>query len=88
MLAPGYASLTYHELWCQVQRTMAALTRLGIVPEDRVAVVLPNGPEMACAFLAIAAGATCAPLNPSYHAQEYAFYLEEPGGEGGDSARR
>ena len=39
--------------------------------------VLPNGPEMAIAFLAIAASATAAPLNPAYQAAEFDFYLED-----------
>ena len=44
---------------------------------DRVALVLPNGPEMAVAFLAVSACATCAPLNPAYRQQEFEFYLED-----------
>ena len=44
---------------------------------DRVALVLPNGPEMAVAFLAVAAGATCAPLNPAYSANEFDLYLAD-----------
>ena len=35
----------------------------------------PNGPEMAVALLAVAAGATCAPLNPAYSTSEFDFYL-------------
>jgi acyl-CoA synthetase (AMP-forming)/AMP-acid ligase II len=58
-----------------VARTVAALNRMGIGRGDRVAIVLPNGPEMAAAFVAIAAGATTAPLNPAYKAEEFDFYL-------------
>ena len=39
-----------------------ALRELNIDRSDRVAVVLPNGPDMAAAFLGIAAFATCAHL--------------------------
>jgi acyl-CoA synthetase (AMP-forming)/AMP-acid ligase II len=42
-----------------------------------VAIVLPNGPEMATGFLAVAAGATACPLNPAYRAEEFAFYLTD-----------
>jgi acyl-CoA synthetase (AMP-forming)/AMP-acid ligase II len=42
---------------------------------DRVAVVVPNGPEMAAAFLAVASAAVCAPLNPGYGEEEFRFYL-------------
>ncbi len=53
------------------------LNQLGIGRGDRVAVVLPNGPEMAVAFLGVAASATCAPLNPAYRADEFDFYLSD-----------
>src|SRR5205823_13272939 len=46
---------------------------------DRVAVVLPDGPEMAAAFLAVASGAACAPLNPLYRVREFEFYLSDVG---------
>ena len=39
--------------------------------------VLPNGPEMAAAFLAVACGATTAPLNPAYRGDEFDFYLSD-----------
>src|SRR4029450_12773891 len=44
---------------------------------DRVAIVLPNSSEMAVAFVAVAVGATCAPLNPSYRVNEFDFYLSD-----------
>ncbi|MEN0076603.1 MAG: AMP-binding protein, partial [Paracraurococcus sp.] len=37
----------------------------------------PNGPEMAAAFVAIACGATTAPLNPAYKDEEFEFYLTD-----------
>src|SRR5690606_13641627 len=57
--------------------TVERLNALGIGRNDRVAIVLPNGPEMATAFVAIAAGATTAPLNPAYREEEFAFYLTD-----------
>ena len=71
------APLTYAALDAQIRQIAAALNALGIGRNDRVAIVLPNGPEMAVAFLATAAGATCAPLNPDYRAEEFDFYLED-----------
>ena len=53
------------------------LHAMGLGRNDRVALVLPNGPEMAVAFLAVAASATCAPLNPAYSADEFDFYLAD-----------
>ena len=75
--APEREPLSYGALRDQVGRTGDALGRAGIGPGDRVAIVLPNGPEMATAFLATAAHATAAPLNPAYRVDEFAFYLED-----------
>ena len=75
--APDRAPLTYGGLRDQVGRTGDALAQAGIGRGDRVAIVLPNGPEMATAFLATAAHATAAPLNPAYRVDEFAFYLED-----------
>jgi acyl-CoA synthetase (AMP-forming)/AMP-acid ligase II len=75
ILAPGQAPLDYGSLYALVEQTVDHLNALGIGRNDRVALVLPNGPEMAAAFLAIAAGATSAPLNPNYTASEHEFYL-------------
>ncbi|WP_114376003.1 acyl--CoA ligase [Elioraea thermophila] len=75
--APGRAPLTSAALVDLAERTRARLNALGIGRGDRVAIVLPNGPEMAAAFLAVATVATTAPLNPAYREDEFAFYLED-----------
>jgi acyl-CoA synthetase (AMP-forming)/AMP-acid ligase II len=75
--APAGAPLTYGALRSQLSRTIDALAARGIGAGDRVAIVLENGPEMAAAFLAIAAGVTAAPLNPGYRAEEFEFYLTD-----------
>ncbi|HUP52745.1 MAG TPA: AMP-binding protein, partial [Longimicrobiales bacterium] len=77
--APGRPFLDYTGLTGHVDRTVAALNALGLGRDDRVAIVLPNGPEMASAFVSIAAGTTTAPLNPGYRRKEYDFYLEDLG---------
>ena len=77
--APERKMLDYAGLRTLAQKTVAGLNGLGIGRGDRVAIVLPNGPEMATAFLAIACGATTAPLNPDYKAEEYEFYLSDLG---------
>jgi oxalate---CoA ligase len=71
--------LTYAGLRRQVGATIAALNRFGIGRNDPVAIVLPNGPEMATAFIGVAAGATAAPLNPAYRSDELDFYLTDLG---------
>ena len=75
--APGRAALSYGGLRALCERTVTDLNAFGIGRNDRVAIVLPNGPEMATAFVAIASGATTAPLNPAYRAEEFDFYLSD-----------
>jgi oxalate---CoA ligase len=69
--------LTYAGLRALIIRATATLNDLGIGLGDRVAIVLPNGPEMAAAFLCVASAATSAPLNPAYRQDEFEFYLED-----------
>ena len=75
--APGRAALNYAGLRKHVADTVARLNELGVGRNDAVAIVLPNGPEMASAFVAIGAGATTAPLNPAYRHDEFHFYLSD-----------
>jgi len=77
ILSPGKEALSYRELARHLTYTALQMTRLGIRPGDRLAVVLPNGPEMATAFLAISSVCTCAPLNPAYRVDEFKTSLEE-----------
>jgi acyl-CoA synthetase (AMP-forming)/AMP-acid ligase II len=75
----GSAPLTYAGLREIVGETIASLNAFGIGRGDRIAIVLPNGPEMATAFLAVASAATSAPLNPAYRADEFEFYMSDLG---------
>ena len=69
--------LTYGALVDQLKTTMAGLSRIGVRRNDRVAIVLPNGPEMAVSFLAVSSMTTSAPLNPAYSFDEFSFYLSD-----------
>jgi oxalate---CoA ligase len=75
--APGGSALTFNALRAQISSTIAALNAHGVGRNDRVAIVLANGPEMAVAFIAVAGAATSAPLNPGYRADEFEFYLSD-----------
>ena len=75
--APGGVPLTYQCLRELAADTLATLNARGIGRNDRVAIVLDNGPEMAASFLCVATGATAAPLNPAYRAEEFEFYLTD-----------
>jgi acyl-CoA synthetase (AMP-forming)/AMP-acid ligase II len=73
--APGRTWLTHGALRGLAEQTVAALNGMGIGRGDRVALVVPNGPEAASSFVTIACGATTAPLNPAYKLDEFSFYL-------------
>ena len=75
--APGRPWLDYRALRTLISDTTAALNAAGIGRNDRVAIVLPNGPEMATCFLACASAVTSAPLNPAYRLDEFEFYLTD-----------
>ena len=77
--SPGGVPLSFQALRALTERSVADLNARGIGRGDRVAIVLPNGPEMAAAFIAVAAGTTSAPLNPSYKADEFEFYMSDLG---------
>jgi len=78
--APGGAKpLVYRALRTLVADVAASLASQGIGPGDRIGIVLDNGPEMATAFLTMGSAATAAPLNPSYRAEEFEFYLADLG---------
>lgn len=75
--APEQQPMSFAALRELVAATVARLNTLGIGRNDRVAIVCPNGPRAATSFLAIGAGATTAPLNPAYRADEFEFYLTD-----------
>ncbi len=77
LAAPDRPPLGFSGLRRLIGDTVGVLNGFGIGRGGRVAIVLPNGPEMAAAFLAIGAGAATAPLNPAYREDEFDFYLSD-----------
>jgi acyl-CoA synthetase (AMP-forming)/AMP-acid ligase II len=77
ILAPGREPLSYRGLHWQVGQIGRTLRANGIGRHDRVVVVLPNGPEMAVATLAVAASAVSAPVNPTFEARELEKYFAD-----------
>ncbi|MBL8348969.1 MAG: AMP-binding protein [Burkholderiaceae bacterium] len=75
--APSRSPLSFGALRQLIGDTIARLNGLGIGRNDRVAIVLANGPEMATCFMACASGVASAPLNPAYRADEFEFYLSD-----------
>lgn len=79
ILAPGGEPLSYSGLLEQVDYCAEALGGVGLGRGERVAMVLPEGPEAAVAFLGLASATGCAPLNPSYQEAEFEYYFSDLG---------
>jgi oxalate---CoA ligase len=77
LLGLGGPPLTYHRLLTRIKTIGATLNAIGIRRNDRVAVVLPAGSEVAVAILAVTCCATCAPLNPAYSSDEFESYFAD-----------
>ncbi len=75
--ASGRDDLTYGLFASLCEETAAALRARGLARNDKLAIVLPNGPDMAASFLATACAVTAAPLNPAYREDEFHFYMED-----------
>ncbi|MEW6269138.1 MAG: AMP-binding protein [Thermodesulfobacteriota bacterium] len=75
--APGRPPLGYGALLEATARVKTKLREHGVGARDRVALALPNGPEAAVAFLGVAGAATCAPLNPAYREEDFAFSFDD-----------
>jgi acyl-CoA synthetase (AMP-forming)/AMP-acid ligase II len=70
--------LTYERLQIDVIELAGRLRWLGIERGDRLAMVVPNGPEIVeLVFASSALGVAAAPLNPAYTESEFRFYLED-----------
>ena len=72
-----HAPLGHDALWHRVNRMSGELRVLGIGRGDRIALMLPQGSHLALTFLAVACGATAAPLHPGMGAPELLRTLED-----------
>ena len=94
LLAEDGSVLSHDDLRATLVGLRDRMRSLGVGVEDRIAIVLPNGPSAAVAFLAAAVTGCAAPLNPRYRSDELRFYLEDLGasvlitGDGGGEAAR
>jgi long-chain acyl-CoA synthetase len=70
--------VTYADLDARSARVAGLLTRHGIRPGDRVAIMLPNIPEFAAIYYAVLrVGAVVVPMNPLLKEREVAYYLAD-----------
>ncbi len=72
----GQRTLTYGELGDGIARLAAGLLDAGLTPGDRLALFMPNCPELVIAYQAcFAAGIIAVPLNTRYRAPEVSYAL-------------
>ena len=74
---PGMLPMTYHELRMQVLSVVKTLNTRGFHRNDRIAVIMPAGPETAVTIISVMAGFTCIALNPQETKQEYQRYFTQ-----------
>jgi len=74
----GDRRITYDQLLDKVNRFGSALRRLGVRPEERVLLLLFDGPEFAYSFFgAIKAGAVPVPLNTLWKPSDYEHVIRD-----------
>jgi acyl-CoA synthetase (AMP-forming)/AMP-acid ligase II len=77
--SPGREPLNYRKLLGQVDSVIRDLRASGVGRAARVALLVPNGPDMAVATLGTLCGTVCAPLNPGYREAELEDYFADLG---------
>lgn len=77
IIGPAGEAVSYAELWALTSDLMRDLRALGLGPADRLAVMLPRGPENAMALVAVASAAVCVPVNPDFTADELLRYFSD-----------
>jgi acyl-CoA synthetase (AMP-forming)/AMP-acid ligase II/acyl carrier protein len=72
----GNLKLSYGDLAATVNCISRSLSDHGVRRNSRVAIVLPNGPEMAIALLGVTVTAVAVPLNPACRSEEFHSHFE------------
>lgn len=76
----GDRKITYDDVRAETLRTARALTLLGVVPGDRVGLLLHDSPEFIAAFIAICSmGAIAVPINMALRMEEQCSILHNSG---------
>jgi len=74
----GQRTVTYRDLLEGTNRFGSAMADLGVAAEQRVAILLPDGPEFAFAFFgSMKMGAVAVPLNTLLKPADYAYLLND-----------
>src|SRR5215472_7921900 len=79
-MVSGDVRLTYAETWSRCRRLAGALTRLGVQPGERVAILALNSHQYLEVYLAVpASGRVVVPLNTRHAEPELRYGLEDSG---------
>ncbi len=74
----GERQMSYGELNAKANQLAHRLRKLGVKPDERVAILVERSVEMVVALLAtLKAGGAYVPLDPAYPAQRLAYMLED-----------
>jgi len=69
--------MTYGQLHDHIRNVVGGLNSLGFRRNDRIAIVMPDGPEIAATLVSVACGFTAVPLYTAYTTPEYELYLSK-----------
>lgn len=75
IFTPDKRSITYKQLESKINNVSRKLLQSGL-SNRRIAVVLPNGPDIIISFYAISSVAVFVPLNPGYSPEEFKNYMK------------
>src|SRR5262252_7034836 len=79
-MVSGDVCLTYAEIWSRCRRLAGALTKLGVQPGERVAILALNSHQYLEVYLAVpASGRVVVPLNTRHAEPELCYALEDSG---------
>ena len=79
-MVSGNVRLTYAETWSRCRRLAGVLTRLGVQPGDRVAILALNSHQYLEVYMAVpASGRVVVPLNTRHAEPELRYALEDAG---------
>jgi acyl-coenzyme A synthetase/AMP-(fatty) acid ligase len=67
--------MTYGQLKANAHKVVGFLNNAGFKKTDRIAIIMPNGLQLAVTLVSVASGFTVMPINPDYKAPEFENYL-------------
>src|SRR4051794_14857431 len=79
LLGSDRPSLSYSAFSQQMIETVDTLNRLGLGRHDRVALLMPNGPDLIAALITLACGTSCLVLDQNATQVEYETLLRRAG---------